>query len=81
MKKSWRSFSFGVDGGKTFIGIEPGTVFVIALGGGSEYRAPIEKIHAAMGRWHAKEHPTGKKRRRLLTSSEEMRRYRKEHPD
>jgi hypothetical protein len=32
-------------------------------------------------RWHAKEHPTGKTRRRLFTSSEEMRRLRKEHPD
>ena len=28
---------------------------------------------------HAKEHPTGKRRRRFLTSSEQMRKYRMEH--
>jgi hypothetical protein len=45
--------------------------------GGVEYRAPIEKVQATLARWHQKAHPTGKHRQRLLTSSEELHKYRK----
>jgi hypothetical protein len=67
-------------GDRLWLGIERGDTFAIHLGGGKQYTAPIEKVYATLQRWHAKEHPTGKTRRRLFTSSEEMRRHRKEHP-
>jgi hypothetical protein len=66
-KPPYRFYSFGVDGGATAIGIEPGTIMVVGYSGSTsveckEYRAPIEKIHAAMARMHVKEHPSGRKR-------------------
>jgi hypothetical protein len=67
---------------RTIIGISPGSMLTISLGVDHEqYSAPIEKIHQILARWHAKEHPTGKRRRRLFKSSEELRKFRKEHPN
>jgi hypothetical protein len=76
MKKSDRSFAIEIEPpGSAIIGIEEGKTLTIALSGGkTTYTAPIEKVYAAMVRWHQKEHPTGKKRRRLLASSEQLRR-------
>lgn len=68
-------------GQSALIGIPRESLVTVALGDGKRYSAPIEKVHKALARWHAKEHPSGKKRRKLFTSSEEMRRLRKEHPD
>jgi len=69
MKKPFRGFSIEV-GKSAIIGIEPGSVLTISLGADSKgYSAPIEKIHATLARWHAREHPTGKRRRRLFTST------------
>jgi hypothetical protein len=80
MEKSERTFTIEV-GKSTIIGISEESTLTIVLRGGKTYRAQVEKNHATMARWHAKEHPIGKKRRRLLTSSEQLRRLRKEHPD
>ena len=79
MKKPASTFTIEVEGGSTIINISPGRTLTIALAGGKQYTAPIEWIHAAMARKHQRENPTGKRRRRLLMSNEEMRRYRKEH--
>jgi hypothetical protein len=74
MKKSERHFVVGIEpGGSAIIGIDEANTLWIALGHGKTYRAPIERIHAAMARWHAKEHPTGKRSRRLLTHSDQLR--------
>jgi hypothetical protein len=68
------SFTISINRGSTIIGIEPGSTFTISGGGNAkEYSAPIEKVHAALSRWHAKEHPTGRKRRRFSRDSEELR--------
>jgi hypothetical protein len=86
MKKPERSFVVEIDQ-KAHLGVSPESVISISLINSRTgkdtmtYSASVEKVHATLARWHAKEHPTGKRRRRLLTSSEEMRRYRKEHPD
>ena len=62
-----------------FLGIEPGTMITISRGCDSkQYSAAIEKIHATLARWHAKEHPTGKRRRRLFTHSDQLKKYLKE---
>jgi hypothetical protein len=71
-----KSEGFTISIGKsTIIGIEPGSTFTISSSGADrkEYSAPIEKVHQTLARWHAKENPTGKKRRKLFKSSEEMR--------
>jgi hypothetical protein len=47
---------------RLWIGIERGDTFAISLGGGQQYTAPIEKVYATLQRWHAKEHPSGRKR-------------------
>jgi hypothetical protein len=80
MKKPPNTFTIEV-GKSAIIGIEPGTMLTIALRGGKTYSASVEKVHKAMAAWHAKEHPTGKKRRRLFTSSQEMKKYRQNHPE
>ena len=64
--------------GQAVLGIESGEMLAISRNGRA-YTAPIDKIYATLQRWHAKEHPTGKRRRRLFTSSEQMRKYRMEH--
>jgi hypothetical protein len=46
---------------RLWIGIERGDTFAISLGGGQQYTAPIEKVYATLQRWHAKEHPSGRK--------------------
>jgi len=78
MKKPASTFTIEVEGGSAILGIPPGAGISIALANGKRYTAPIEWIHAAMSRKHQRENPTGKHRRRLLMSNEEMRRYRKE---
>ena len=50
-------------------------MIAIRLGDGKDYTAPVEKVYATLQRWHARENPSGKKRRRLFTSSEEYRKY------
>jgi hypothetical protein len=82
MKKPYRFYNFGVDEARLLVGIEPGTIMVVKLGGGTEYRCPIEKLHAAMGRMHRQACPTGKKhRRRLLAHSDELRQYRQDRSE
>jgi hypothetical protein len=86
MKKSERSFTIeirpeGSTKGSALLGIDEGSTLTISLGSGKQYSASIEKVHQALARWHAKEHPTGRKQRRLFTSSEEYRKYRREHPE
>jgi hypothetical protein len=72
MKTNNRTFAIEV-GKSAIIGISPGsTPLTISLGGGKTYSAPIEKVHAALQRWHAREHPTGRKPRRFLTHSDQM---------
>jgi hypothetical protein len=67
MKKPERSFVVEIDQ-KALLGVSPESVLSIKLINtrtGQEpmtYSASIEKIHATMARWHAKEHPTGKHR-------------------
>jgi hypothetical protein len=69
-----RFYMIGIDNGSSIIGIPESAVLSIALGHGTRYSAPIERVHKAMAAWHSKEHPTGKHRRRkLLTSSEQLR--------
>jgi hypothetical protein len=86
MKKPERSFVVEIDQ-KALLGVSPESVLSIKLINtrtGKDtmtYSASVEKVHATLARWHAKEHPTGKRRRRLFTSSEQMRKYRMEHPD
>jgi hypothetical protein len=86
MKKPERRFVVEIDQ-KALLGVSPDSVLSIRLSNsrtGKEtmaYSASVEKVHATLARWHAKEHPTGKRRRRLLTSSEQLRNYRMEHPD
>jgi hypothetical protein len=74
MKPARRSHRFFVieAGSSALIGIEPKTTISIRLGEGVKYSAPIEKIHAAMRRWNAKQNPTGSKRRRFFTSSDQL---------
>ena len=48
------------------MGIEPGTLVSIYLVTGKDtmtYSAPVEFVHAALARKHARENPSGKKRR------------------
>ncbi len=56
--------------GRAWIGIEAGDTFAISMGG-KQYTAPVEKVYATLQRWQAKEHPSGKKRRKQLFSSSE----------
>ena len=72
-----RTFIIEVEGGSTIIGIEKGTMFSISLSNGRKYVASIERIHQTLARWHAKEHPIGKPRRKFLTSSEQLRNRKK----
>ena len=81
MKKPTSTFTLEVEKGSTLIGIPPGSAISITLGDGKVYSASIEKIHKAMAAWHAKANPTGKKHRRFFSSSEEMKKYLKEHPE
>ena len=82
MKNLPNTFTVEIDPpGKAWIGVERGKMIAISLGVGKVYTAPVEKVHATLARWHAKQHPIGKRRRRLFTSSEQMRKYRMEHPD
>ena len=72
MKKPPNTFTVEIDPpGKAWIGVERGKMIAISLGVGQQYTAPIEKVHATLARWHAKEHPSGKKRRKQLFSSSE----------
>jgi hypothetical protein len=78
MKKTERSFTIeikpeGSTKGSAVIGIDERSTLTIAFHGGKEYSAPIEKVHQALARWHAKEHPIGRKRRRFFRDSEELR--------
>jgi hypothetical protein len=67
MKKPERSFVVAIDQ-SAHLGVSPESVLSINLipnRTGKEpmtYSAPIEKVYATLQRWHAKEHPTGKKR-------------------
>jgi hypothetical protein len=67
MKKPERSFVVEIDQ-KALLGVSPESVLSINLipnRTGKEpmtYSAPIEKVYATLQRWHAKEHPSGKKR-------------------
>lgn len=86
MKKLERSFVVEIDQ-QALLGVCPESVLSIRLRDNRTghdtvtYSATIEKIHHTLARWHAKEHPTGQRRRRLFTSSEEFRKYRREHPE
>jgi hypothetical protein len=63
MKKPHNYFMVEIDPpGKAWIGVEPGKMIAISLGVGKVYTAPIEKVYATLQRWHAKEHPSGRKR-------------------
>ena len=74
MKAPSRTFTVEV-GESALIGVAPGATLGIALtGDGKIYRAPIEKVHAALARWHQKANPAGQRRRRFLTSSEQLKR-------
>ncbi len=73
MKKPERTFTISIEpGGNSIIGIPPGNSLSIALAGGKVYHAPIEWVHAAVSRRHLKANPGKPTRRRLLTSSAEM---------
>ena len=84
--RSERTFVVEIDQ-KALLGVSPESVLSIRLRDNRTgddtvtYCATIEKIHQTLARWHSKEHPTGKRRRRLFTSSEEFRKYRREHPE
>jgi hypothetical protein len=45
------------------------------------YSGSIGQLHSYLARLSAKKHPTNKRRRKLFTSSEERRKYRREHPE
>jgi hypothetical protein len=71
--KTSRSFIIEVEGGSAILGIEPGDMLSLSLrGGGKRYTASVEWLHATLARKHQRENPTGRKRRRLLTSSEQL---------
>ena len=76
MKKPERSFVVEIEQ-TAHLGVSPESMLSIRLiptRTGKEpmtYSAPIEFVHAALARKHARENPSGKKRRRLFTSSEE----------
>jgi hypothetical protein len=86
MKKPERSFLVEIDQ-QAFLGVSPESVLSIKLINnrtGKEpmtYSASVEFVHATLARKHARENPSGKKRRRFFTSSEEMRKFRREHPE
>jgi hypothetical protein len=74
MKRHERTFSVEVGKGSSIIGIPADATLTIALGGGKQYSASVEKVHATLARWHAKANPNGKRRRRrLLTHSNQLR--------
>ena len=83
MKKPEKTFTLEV-GQSALIGIPRESLVTIALRDGKRYCVSIEKLHATLARWHAKENPTGKHRRRLLVHSDQMkndpRRYATEKP-
>ena len=56
--------------GQLVFGIESGEMLAVSRNG-RRYTAPIDKVYATLQRWHAKEHPSGKKRRKQLFSSSE----------
>jgi hypothetical protein len=82
MKTPERTFMIEVSK-SAIIGIPEGAMVGIALGHGKQYHAEIGKVHSALARWCARERPPEqrRKRRRLFKSSEELRRYRREHPE
>ena len=83
LKKPPSLFMIDVGNSKktAFLGIEPGTMITVSRGCHSkQYSASIEFVHAALARQHARENPTGRKRRKLFTTSEQIRKYLQEHP-
>jgi hypothetical protein len=88
VKRAEREFVVTINQ-KAHLGVSPESQISIELIGRTgqktvAYSASVEKVHAALARIHAKEHPnpSGKRRRRrLFTSSEELRKYRQEHPE
>ena len=66
MKKPERSFVVEIDQ-KALLGVSPESMLTIKLINtrtGKDtmtYSASVEKVHATLARWHAKEHPTGKR--------------------
>ena len=83
MKKPERTYTISIEpGGNSIIGIPPGHTLSIKLIGNRTsrdatmtYSAPIGKIHTTLARWHQKEHPTGKKRRRFITHSDQLKNF------
>ena len=77
MKKPLSSF-FGVEihppgrPGHQWLGCERGDMITITTERGIEYTAPLGKVYATVQRWHAKEHPTGRKRDRKLFGASEQ---------
>ena len=81
--KITKTFTISIEpGGNSILGISPGHTLTIKLIGNRTnrdatmtYSAPVGKVHQAMARWHAKEHPSGKKRRRFLTHSDQLKNF------
>jgi hypothetical protein len=48
--------------GHQWLGCEASDMITIRTERGIEYTAPLGKVYATVQRWHAREHPTGRKR-------------------
>ena len=85
MKKLERGFVVEV-GQNALLGVSPESIVTIHLmnyragRGTTKYSATVEWLHTTLARKHQRENPTGRKRRRFFSSSEEMKKYLKEHP-
>ena len=80
MKKPERSFVVEIDQ-QALLGVSPESMLTIKLINSRTgkdtmtYSASVEKVHATLARWHAKEHPSGKKRRRFITHSDQLKNF------